>query len=1638
MSLQVFVGHTGQIIDIDITRITTLELLKSYICDHSSILTARQVLLTIKGKSVRPQNLLVDKEVYVFDSGLISGSNNDEDSHIAHLALPDSADLVDAPDTLSNQNDLKSWQTLFQERLEWSVRQRDRCADWSIIAKQAVQEQIIIQRGLTVALQSLQLHLKAAEQKQRTALEWAEVLVEKQAANLQNWRNDWARLKELPARAELIALIQGSRKGDAVFGKEIKLSSYRPIQDVEQAANHVQAIATSFRTCISEMRSLLNSAQQQAEDLYRALDDMQAESTLGNDAESEKLLEEAEVVLRKIQSDQSYVCQLPKTPQSLSQASKMALLHTRNYLPNLREYLREMDDLLQRAVRQRNDAADTCLGHLQTLSTVESLLAKLYAAIKSLQVTPDDQVAFKTLDVVARLPFAYGSLLVECLRRESWTNVSKRNDGGSAMSATEVKIEEMRRRQHWLGAFADIIEPIHGDEKVAESAISSPKQPETWPSASPEEVQQYMLALKSTNTNKDLIDELSEAIRDLPPSMLTSSRKSKASVPVNIAETSGQTSSTDPSDNNRIKALEVANNRLQEELKGNKSRVRKLEDLLHRQATLTRANAGDLFSVGNETVAARPASPSLAPYRVSAEYVRPASRRTSSSHHGMEEKRLARRIVMLEGELQTQREQSAAMERDHQAQQKAHETGQVQIAEANSIKKDIMSNMEAQQREFSIERRTLESDLRQTRTRVEELEDELDRVLGSRDNERTGVSANTRTIENELQKARLDLHNVKSESTRDMEEIGQKLKMEQQKGAGLGIALEQSKGDVSRLELTLSAMRTNQDEEHEVLVRILEALGGEETFGNDNMTLTHKIVSLADRAMQHTKDLNDLLSILQADNKSLQDRLDMQNESLNGVQDKHDTLEQQLSFTRAQLDVAKARESSLEALLEDEHDQLRLLRTKFADGETGAEVLRQGAEEQEIKVADLSSKLTEARAACEALDHNMQVMQSDLSRAQSSIRSGDTRLANLANHAKQLSNRIYSQNKRLLRLLESLGFVVSSKNGQIAIDRASKISHGIIPGTDTDSSLNRSGDTDPTLSRSISFATPPRPRKTSVVDLTTSQLSATNDPAIPSEVLNWMDATSISLESEQFDAFMRILAQFPLEQFCETLSKRLRDFEYTARKFRLESRSASSKVDIIQRESASKLAVRDFKQGDLALFLPTKGKAAGAWAAFNINAPHHFLKEREHMALDRREWLVARITKVEERVVNLSRTIKNTEAEVDPSSAISSKLTKELADPASTEDNNPFDLSDGLTWYLVHAQEERSGPHIPSEPSKTAAPIIESEVTENESTTKTDENIKSAVTKDYRPKLTGQGLTSRRGSTTSKRSTTASVKGDPIPGSATAASPQLDLGTLPAQASMSYATSPPSSLLAGLVFGKSSNPVDVRGVPFNSSRSPASLVPHSLPAPAILTDFSSTQSSSLRSSNAVSAVDEAMASAMDSSIHLQPFKSSDVKPSTSSALSNQILSSRENKTSSDQTSILPSPNLSKTETKSMASLRENLESTRDRSKSPFKSPTKTKITNLSSPPRSSLNNTTTPNTSSNNPADAGLLRNKSRPKDGSTNDTIARKVNDKNGNEDTIELAVQKDKDRREREKQERKRSSLVGWKSLWSVDLGI
>lgn len=1316
MSISVYIGHNGRRLVLDPSVTSTIDAVRASILSQTGISLRSQILLTTSGKAVRAQTLLTENELFVFDSNWLTGNKPPESpSQSSESGDGEAEDFQPgpAPDTISNQNDFQSWVTLFKLRKGWAAALLNGCSERAKLAEQYQAEQAVIERSLGVAVTSLQQHIKNGERKYAQSSVWKNELVQEQPAHAEHWEENLDSLRRVPARAEFTRFIQpktttaGSRRNSQQ--QLASLQGFVDIVAVKQAAGEAQSLVDHVSSRIHKVREDLDSCTESSNELQQAVEQIGNPSLEASASDPAQLVHEIELVVKKMTSDLSHVQNLPKTPQSLSQASKMALLHTRNYLPNLVDYCREMNEAVQRSRGQRAIAVEQTWQHMRTLSDIESRLAKLYQDIENLDLPNDQEQPFQMMGIVSRLPIVYGHLLVESVRRREWVAKMKRDTSTLQEEVATYQEEEEKRRKRWMRNVEDVVGSDALQSRVLGIELSLRNEGGSWPVVTRDELTEYHNALLKVYGQSPVTEEIGQAIADLDRPTRKQIKHAKAFKNGSMHEAAFGDTSLLLRGDEQAKGLRDANVRLEEDLKAQKSRVRKLEDLLHRQSQISRASTGDVFTPASEGAFSQRIS--TPPMGMAHQFSDDFSRRNSLSQprrgsiaqgQGLEEKKLAKRIVDLETELQSYKDEATTRKSSDAETQK-------QVEDAISIKKDLMQNMEAQQREFADERRALEKELRDLKYKLEEAENEIERIADTREN-----------VDDEIARLKEDAagHAARAATEHDARN-------------SLEWKLNQAEVARANAEEKLQKMRSESDKKREEEVEQLQSLATAHAHLSPNAESPNGLVGLATaleeltrRSAAHAKDLEEAVAFAKSENESLWSSNERQKAELATLNTRQSETEVQVRQAEDKLATEEAKAKALEEQLAQEQEQLRSLRSKFAEGETGSEVLRQRATDQEERAGRLNSELAEAKSHVNSLDIELMRLNKKHEQYVNAAANSSERLEKRAERAKEISQRLYLHNLRLSRLLERLGLVVSYQNDAMVIERASKLA----------------ASTTIDASRTFSTASPPRTRK-----------SSSTEAEAPADLrlLHWADAQTLEDETRSFEAFLSYISRFDLDVFSDAVTKRVKDFEYTAKKYSKESKESTKRADAykeravkLRSEAHSKIAVRDFKEGDLALFLPTRGGQikGGAWAAFNINCPHYFLAERDGMKLGTRDFIVARISKVEQKIVDLS---------AQRTGSIDAGSTEAINSSIHAEDDNPFDLSDGLTWWMVHAVEERTtGAAAPTTPGLGKSTVSTANV-DAKGSIRIKRSSKGEA--ESASKHLNKSLDSRRSSSTSKR-----------------------------------------------------------------------------------------------------------------------------------------------------------------------------------------------------------------------------------------------------------------------------------------------
>jgi autophagy-related protein 11 len=1168
-------------------------------------------------------------------------------------------------------------------RRTWALALAEECVPVNQILQQHNEHIDIIYRGVGVALENLKSHVASLEGKFQEAQTWADDLLKEQKSALDGWQTALEKLRDLPARKDISFIGRPStpKKGlkDRSNGT---LQDFLDVDEVRRSASKGAAVSQSFSRRMDDVRTAVNGVSSDTQALIH-----QAQPPLIDGGHG--LLEEVETLARKVSSDYEHVLGLPSNQKSLANISRMALGHTKDLLPSLREISLELHTAVEQAVHHRTAAMRAAVVHMRTVSSLESRLAEVQSQITKLDVDAD---VFDILYGVFHLPLVYGSVLVEAVRRREWGEKLKTDSLTLAEEIAVFRDEEQRRRKKWLKSTGELV--ALPDDATPGLEINLQGQGPEWPEVHRKEIENYIESLKTRNDMTAIVEELSQLYADLDKPTRQQKRRAKAFKQGSFVDM-GRSSLLIRGDD-MVRSLRDEKFKLEEKVKSSDSRIRKLEDLLHRQSHIARPMSGN-FSTDFPMSPASPHPDALS--RRSS-----VSSRRLSSNQTPEDKHLVQRVLSLETDLAAERETVQRLQREARAER---QTSTDKMQEAQSTKEDLIKNLESRQKEFEDERRFLETDAKQLRHRIEELEEELFNVL-DRDHERQEIEKRVHTLEEQLVTTEANAAKELESAQADIEALRGDLSREKQRADEMDQTIASDKERLSEQEANLSELQTQLDtlngqnaENLNTLQAAHAILSPEGSAPSDFASLVKAIEILAEGLTIHARKSETSHAALLDEKKDLEEKLSLQQFEAVRSRELLDSHNTEISKLRSDLIQEQSQVSVLKSELGDERSQLHHLRSKFSAGETGSEVLRERLVEEENKVSSMSQKLVQLNAQAHTAEEEAKDVREKLRLAQESEKQATDLLNARGGRAQEISQKLFTQTEKMGHMLEQLGFAIVQQDDQLTLQRASKVNSASVSGELLSSSMVASLRPDPTL-------------------------------------CTWIQ-NKAGDEGARFKEFMDSMAKFDVELFGESVVKREKDIEVLARKWQKEARGYRDKYHRTQSEAHDKIAYRSFREGDLALFLPTRNQAIRSWAAFNVGAPHYFLREQDAHKLSTRDWLLARIGKIEERVVDLSRSMNGTNQD----------RRSITSDGTSYDDENPFELSDGLRWYLLDATEEKPG--APSTPGLGKSTVASAHVDARGSI----RLKRSTAGGNVAAKTLTKSLDSRRNSSASKKGTPA-------------------------------------------------------------------------------------------------------------------------------------------------------------------------------------------------------------------------------------------------------------------------------------------
>ena len=1347
MSLQIYIAFTGERLLADPISFASPEALRSWITGNVGIPSARQILMTAKGKNVKQAHLLSETEVFVYDRQLLSTGGDDDPP--AGASTP-SLSTRETPKTITDQNNLQSWRNLFMTRRAWALDIAEVAVTYRDFSVEELAKTEVIHRCAGIALENLKNHTTSLQRKHEESQKWARETLREHHSALDDWRDSLAVLERVPASMNFLFLL----KRPSTPTKEIlrpsgsdnegTLHDYVNLPEVEDAGRQLATSAATFSAALSKIDQAMQNL---------ALDTAAIEETrkvvwpISCD-EVESLLQEIETLAKKISSDYDDILRLQNDQKSVATASKRALVHTRDMLPAMKATFDELVQAAEIVATKRDEVLHRSVQALRDIASVESSLASIQHQVTSLDVDIDGTEALEVVNGVFQIPVAYGSTLIESIRRTEWVDRLKIEAGTLTDDMKVLQEEEQRRRKKWLKSMGSI---VHGalDDCAKGLHVQLPDCADQWPRILRDDIFTYVEDLSSAGID-DAVQQVTHQMKELEQSAKPRKRPSRAFKNGSVYEAGfglGQSSTLSRNNDDTSRTLQEEKLKLEDKLRASDSRVRKLEDLLHRQSQVARPVSGDFTPQSGFERQVTPPLPyaSPRPNEMLSRRSSAASRRLSGNQNP-EEKALVQRIVSLEADL-------TRLQREAHAERRASTESRDKMQEAESTKNDLMANFEAQRQEFDDERQILEDELHKVKIRLEEAEDELDRVLGSRDHQKLTSDQATKNFQAELEQLRTSSANEIRRVNGEAELLREELAVHQDRYAVFDKQYRQLREDKSSLQqqnMQLAGQLRDVESERLDHISTLQAahanLSEHGSAPEELSRLVKAIEVLSEGLAFHSRASEDAAQRAMAENKSLADQVEQGEAETKLLKRRLEEHESELRSTRESLSQEQSRLASLRTQLEDEEAELRNLRSKFAAGETGSEALKERVANEEQQVANLTEQLAIAESHKTSFEEEIALWKGKLETMSAEENKLRSKLQARGTRAKDMSKRLFAHNDRMVRMLEQLGFSISRQDDHLVFQRASKVNASTILG-----GSNSRADMSMAMNRTLSgYGTSPAEHYSSAADL---------------ETLYWTTDSDETSEDIKYQSFITSLTRLDADAAVDVMIKRYKDVETLAKKYQKDSRAYREKSHRLQTEAHDKIAYRSFKEGDLALFLPTRNQATRPWAAFNVGAPHYFLREQDAHKLQARDWLLARISRVEERVVDLSRSLTNGLRSQPDRRSINTEMS-DGASARSVDDENPFELSDGLRWFMIDAFEEKPG--APSTPGLGKSTVAATNVDVKGSIRLTKEGKKTRLSSSsgnavMATKTLTKSLDSRRSSSGSKKGHTPSQSTNAVP-----------------------------------------------------------------------------------------------------------------------------------------------------------------------------------------------------------------------------------------------------------------------------------
>ncbi|KAK1987085.1 hypothetical protein LZ30DRAFT_568560, partial [Colletotrichum cereale] len=755
MATQVLIAHTGQRLQVDTTQFSALDDFKGWIAKQTSIPAHQTVALTAQGRSVKLQTLHQETEIYIYDIRLSQpNSSGAASSPKSELPLPKRYPVPNAPNYIGNIRVLSEWQSLYKERQVWALGIVEDSAHMATEIQERYGEMDVIIKCLDAAVANLEISVKQIEPKYAELKKWVQPALEEYKQLAENWEHYLTIARSVPISAAMVRFMTSR-------DLKKKQTTLEDLIEHDTAKKSGRLAPTSLKKFSNKAADLDKAADKMygaLEQLIGDFDNLVGRSALSHSGEAVQLLQDLEAVAKKIETDYHIVLEYSDTQHNVLQASRTAENHTSRLIPSLKKRAAEMDDMLHYVTQARNAVASDCIDFMRNITEITTLHSSVKNQISLLNQAEDDMTTFDYLRLIHQLPYMYASFVSEAVRRREWSDKIKTDSSTLANEMALFQDEESKRRRKWHKMVGSMYGPDKTEANILGLEVNLLGEEEMWPSMIKRDLEEFLEHLQRQQTEINIIDDVAKLVNELSSPTKQQSKRLKAFKNGSVHEAAlGRSGLMIRGDDDLLRSLQDDKSKLENKLKTAESRVRRLEDLLHRQSAASRPGIGGLF--GHERNDSSNSIKSNAPLednrrstgnseallqRIQQLETELNSRQLSDNSEALTQRiqqlenelndrptpdnseAHSQRIQELESELNAEKQKCATYERDLSVRATAHDDVKGRMEEANSTKKELLENMEALQREFVEERKSLENEIKGLKARIEDTEDEIE------------------------------------------------------------------------------------------------------------------------------------------------------------------------------------------------------------------------------------------------------------------------------------------------------------------------------------------------------------------------------------------------------------------------------------------------------------------------------------------------------------------------------------------------------------------------------------------------------------------------------------------------------------------------------------------------------------------------------------------------------------------------------------------------------------------------------------------------------------------------------------------------------------------------------------------------